>query len=332
MYHNNEMPEKLTFFCKDNDVGLRLDIFLHDAISKKLQNQLISRNRIKSLIENKNVKKDNAVITTASSKTVNNSFYQITIPPLMPAKPIEENIPLDIIFEDKDIIVINKASGMVVHPGFGNNTKTLVNALLYHCKGSLSGIGGITRPGIVHRIDKDTSGIIVSAKNDLAHINLSKQFKDHSINRSYLALVWGILREKQGTISNKISRHSFNRKKMGVNSHGKIATTHWKVIKTIHNLVSLVKCTLETGRTHQIRVHFSHLGHHLVGDKVYTSPKLKKHYLNKDNQLKFNLLTSFPRQALHAYHLSFLHPRTKQIMKFDTKEPNDLNELLSKIE
>ncbi len=331
MFHNNEIPEKLTFFCKDNDVGMRLDVFLHDTISKNFQNQMISRNRIKSLIESKNVKKDNTVITTASSKTVKNSFYQITIPPLIPSKPIEENIPLNIIFEDKDIIVINKAPGMVVHPGFGNNTKTLVNALLYHCKGSLSGIGGITRPGIVHRIDKDTSGIIVSAKNDLAHINLSKQFKEHSINRSYLALVWGILKEKKGTISNKISRHSFNRKKMGVNTHGKTATTHWKVIKTIHNLASLVKCTLETGRTHQIRVHFSHLGHHLVGDKLYTKPKLKKTYLNKDNQLKFDLLTSFPRQALHACHLSFLHPRTKQLMKFDSKEPTDLNELLRKL-
>ena len=217
---------------------------------------------------------------------------------------------------------------MVVHPGFGNQDQTLVNALLYHCKGTLSGIGGVTRPGIVHRIDKDTSGILVSAKNDYSHLKLSTQFREHSITRSYLAVVWGVI-NKKGVIENNISRHPYNRKKMHISKNGKLGITHWKLKQNFSNIASLIECNLKTGRTHQIRVQFANNGNHLIGDKVYYNPKTKKRYLNKKNQNIFNLLKSFPRQALHAKHLSFFHPTTNEKMSFESELPDDINSLIS---
>ena len=221
------MKKVFEFICEISESGKRLDIFLFEKINDNT-NEILSRNRIKSLIENQCVEKDNEVINSPSVKTISNSKYRINVPPPISAKPEPQNIPLDIIYEDQDIIVVNKPAGMVVHPGFGNQDQTLVNALLYHCKGTLSGIGGVSRPGIVHRIDKDTSGILVSAKNDYSHLKLSTQFKEHSITRSYLAIVWGVI-NKKGVIENNISRHPYNRKKMHISKNGKLGITHWKL-------------------------------------------------------------------------------------------------------
>ena len=324
------MSKEFKFICNENESGSRLDVFLFNSI-KENSDELISRNRIKSLIEDNYVEKDNVKIISPSSKTILNSTYKLIIPPVTPAKPLQQNIPLDILYEDDDIIVTNKKAGMVVHPGFGNYSHTLVNALLYHCNGSLSGIGGVSRPGIVHRIDKDTSGVLVSAKNDYAHIHLSNQFKEHSITRSYIALVWGILKYKNGTITNKIARNAYNRKKMGVSNNGKIAITHWEIEKTFLNMASLIKCKLETGRTHQIRVHFSNLGNHLIGDKLYSKPRSKRKFLNKNNQEIYASLKLFPRQALHAYSLSFDHPRNKKRLSFEVNPPIDIRNLLENL-
>ena len=324
------MSKEFKFKCNEDESGIRLDVFLFNSMKENCD-ELISRNRIKSLIEDNYVEKDNVQIISPSSKTILNSIYKLTIPPVTPAKPLQQNIPLDILYEDDDIIVTNKKAGMVVHPGFGNYSHTLVNALLYHCKGSLSGIGGVSRPGIVHRIDKDTSGVLVSAKNDYAHVHLSNQFKEHSITRSYIALVWGILKYKNGTITNKIARNAYNRKKMSVSNNGKIAITHWEIEKTFLNMVSLIKCKLETGRTHQIRVHFSNLGNHLIGDKLYSKPRSKKKFLNKNNQEIYSSLKLFPRQALHAHSLSFDHPRNKKRLSFEVKPPIDIQNLLENL-
>ena len=324
------MSKEFKFKCNEDESGTRLDVFLFNSMKENCD-ELISRNRIKSLIEDNYVEKDNVKIISPSSKTILNSTYKLIIPPVTPAKPLLQNIPLDILYEDDDIIVTNKRAGMVVHPGFGNYSHTLVNALLYHCKGSLSGIGGVSRPGIVHRIDKDTSGILVSAKNDYAHIHLSNQFKEHSITRSYIALVWGILKYKNGTITNKIARNAYNRKKMSVSKNGKIAITHWEIEKTFLNMASLVKCKLETGRTHQIRVHFSNLGNHLIGDKLYSKPRSKKKFLNKNNQEIYSSLNLFPRQALHAHSLSFDHPRNNKRLSFEVNPPIDIQNLLENL-
>ena len=324
------MNKEFEFKCNEDESGTRLDVFLFNSMKENCD-ELISRNRIKSLIEDNYVEKDNVKIISPSSKTILNSTYKLTIPPVTPAKPLQQNIPLDILYEDDDIIVTNKKAGMVVHPGFGNYSHTLVNALLYHCKGSLSGIGGVSRPGIVHRIDKDTSGVLVSAKNDYAHVHLSNQFKEHNITRSYIALVWGILKYKNGTITNKIARNAYNRKKMSVSNNGKIAITHWEIEKTFLNMASLIKCKLETGRTHQIRVHFSNLGNHLIGDKLYSKPRSKKKFLNKNNQEIYASLKLFPRQALHAHSLSFDHPRNNKRLSFEVKPPIDIQNLLENL-
>tara|TARA_B100002051_G_scaffold169285_1_gene159889 strand:+ start:318 stop:1292 length:975 start_codon:yes stop_codon:yes gene_type:complete len=320
------MKKFFEFICEISQSGKRLDIFLFEKMNDNTS-ELLSRNRIKSLIENQCVEKDDKVITSPSVKTILNSKYRIHIPPPISAKPEPQNISLDIIYEDKDIIVVNKPAGMVVHPGFGNQDQTLVNALLYHCKGTLSGIGGVTRPGIVHRIDKDTSGILVSAKNDYSHLKLSNQFKEHSITRSYLAIVWGVI-NKKGILENNISRHPYNRKKMHISKNGKVGITHWELKQTFSNIASLIECNLKTGRTHQIRVQFANNGNHLIGDKVYNNPKTKKRYLNKNNQNIFNLLQSFPRQALHAKHLSFLHPITNKKLSFESELPEDISKLI----
>ena len=330
IFYRPKLSKEFKFICNENESGTRLDVFLFNSIRKNCD-ELISRNRIKFLIEHNYVEKDNVKIISPSTKTTLNSIYKLIIPPVTPAEPLQQNIQLDILYEDNDIIVVNKKSGMVVHPGFGNYSNTLVNALLYHCKGSLSGIGGVSRPGIVHRIDKDTSGVLVSAKNDYAHIHLSNQFKEHSITRLYTAIVWGILKYKNGTITNKIARNAYNRKKMCVSNNGKIAITHWEVEKTFLNMASLIKCKLETGRTHQIRVHFSNLGNNLIGDKLYSKPRSKKKFLNKNNQEIYALLKLFPRQALHAYSLSFEHPRNKKRLSFEVNPAIDMQNLLESL-
>ena len=330
-FYYTDHNSSFEFKCNENNKGIRIDVFLFSQIKDKSNIKIYSRNRIKSLIENNCVSLNNEIVTNVSTKTKTNDLFKLIIPPALPAKPMPEDIPLEVLYEDKDLIVINKPAGMVVHPAFGNHSKTLVNALLYHCKGSLSGIGGISRPGIVHRLDKQTSGILVSAKNDYSHIHLADQFKNHSVTRSYFALVWGIIKQKEGTINEPIARNRISRKKMAVNPNGKSAITHWKVINYYKNFASLINCKLETGRTHQIRVHMSHLGHHLIGDPVYGSSRLKKKFLNKNNEIIFNHLYSFKRQALHAHHLSFIHPRTNKIMHFERPFPNDFDSLIKNL-
>ena len=252
----------------------------------------------------------------------------IVIPPPTPAEPQPEEIPLEILFEDSEVVVVNKGAGMVVHPGAGNPEGTLVNALLAHCK-DLSGVGGELRPGIVHRIDKDTSGTLVVAKSDRAHNALAEQFKAHTIKRVYLALVYGSLKEDKGRIESIIGRHPVERKKMsGKARHGKEAITHWRVVARYQG-VSLIQLRLETGRTHQIRVHLSEAGHPLVADELYGGGGRLSGL--QDPVLK-QMIRAMGRQALHAKTLGFLHPITKEYLEFDTELPADMAGIIEYLE
>ena len=272
---------------------------------------------------------EDEAIADKDFKTRLGDVYQINIPAPEEPEPIAQDIELDILYEDDDLIVVNKPQGMTVHPAAGATRDTLVNALLYHCKDSLSGIGGVARPGIVHRIDRFTSGVLVIAKNDFAHKDLAEQFFKHSIERTYFALVYGVPCEKKGTIEGNIARSSFDRKKMAlVKNGGKHAITHYETIESFKNAVSLVKCNLETGRTHQIRVHLSSIGHHLVGDDVYEKPK--KTSILLPNELK-KLVNNFQRQALHAFSLGFIHPRSKEFLYFEAKIPDDMRVLIDEL-
>ena len=236
-----------------------------------------------------------------------------------------ENIPLDIVYEDDDVIVVNKPQGMVVHPAPGHPDHTLVNALLYHCK-DLSGIGGVKRPGIVHRIDKETSGILVAAKNDVAHKGLCEQFAEHSIDRTYYAFCFGAPSPLNGTIEGNIGRSPYDRKKMAVlKTGGKPAITHYMTVENFKNLAAMVKCNLETGRTHQIRVHLSQKGNNLIGDKLYV--KAKKLTAKTIDETKRLFVNNFARQALHAQSLGFVHPVTGEKMFFESEIPEDLKQL-----
>ena len=276
-----------------------------------------SRSKITSLIEEGNVRV-NGILVSKNYKAKVGDSIDITLPEIKEYEAVAENISLDIIYEDDDLIVVNKPKGMVVHPAAGNYSGTLVNALLYHCKGSLSGINGIMRPGIVHRIDKDTSGLLVVAKNDFSHNILAEQFKDHSCTREYQAIIYGNLKDDQITVDMPIGRHKIERKKMSCNSNStKNAVTHCKVL-TRYNGFCHVKCNLETGRTHQIRVHLSTIGHFIVGDLVYGRDigKIKLDYEG---------------QCLHAKTLGFIHPRTNEYMLFDSVLPEYFVKTLEKI-
>ncbi|MBO4644488.1 MAG: RluA family pseudouridine synthase [Alphaproteobacteria bacterium] len=288
----------------------------------------LSRSRISALIEQGQVFLNKEALRDQDRKTAPNEVYRIILPPPIEAVPVAQEIPLEIIYEDNDLLVLNKPAGMVVHPAAGNHEGTLVNALLAHCRQSLSGIGGVIRPGIVHRLDKETSGLMVVAKNDEAHQGLSEQFAVHSLERSYLALVWGMLSPSSGVIETQIGRSSVNRKKMAVvASGGKRAETHYQMVETYAaGKISLVKCTLKTGRTHQVRVHMTALGHSLIGDKMYgKAPK---------GAQQSDLLTEaakFPRQALHSYKMSFVHPITHKTMNFEIPLPPDMRRLIDSI-
>ena len=300
--------------------GLRIDKFLSLSFPK------ISRSQLQRLIKDGNVSCDENIIVDNSFKVREGDVYQLFVPPAIVAEPQPENIPLDIVYEDDDIVVVNKSAGMTVHPAPGAPNGTLVNALLFHCGESLSGIGGIKRPGIVHRIDKDTSGLLVVAKNDVAHHFLSEQFFEHSIERTYFALVYGVPQPMDGDIEGNIARSIYDRKKMAlVSNAGKYALTHYKTVEVFKNVASLVKCNLETGRTHQIRVHMSSIGCNLIGDKVYEKSK-KTAIKGIDENVKKAILT-FPRQALHATTLGFVHPRTKVMMNFSSPFPEDFENL-----
>ena len=304
--------------------GNRIDKFLQSQLSK------ISRTRLQSLIRNGNVKLNDAVIYEVSKKIKKEDIIEVDFPSPKETLIKPQNMSLDILYDDSDIIIINKSPGVVVHPGAGNYEKTIVNGLLFHYQNRLSSVGGKLRPGIVHRIDKDTSGVIVVAKNDNAHINLSKQFSDHTIKRTYEALIWGSLKPKSGRISEKISRSTKNRQLMTVRKDkGKKAITNYKTLEIYQNLnlpkISLVECNLETGRTHQIRVHMNFKGNQILGDKSYGKSKKKFKKIDLDLEKKIN---NFGRQALHAKNLGFKHPQTGKEIFFEAKRPEDFDALV----
>ncbi|WP_288349751.1 RluA family pseudouridine synthase [uncultured Thalassospira sp.] len=325
MTSSDQMPEELRYIATAQDEGARLDKVLAVAWPDQ------SRSRIKALIEDGHLRVNGDVARKMSAKVKQDDMFELVIPPAEPAEPIAENIKLDVLYEDDDLLVINKPAGMVVHPAAGNESGTLVNALLAHCGDSLSGIGGVKRPGIVHRLDKDTSGAMVVAKNDTAHRALSTLFSEdkENIDRAYLAVVWGVPRPLAGDIEGNIGRSPRNRKKMTVlRTGGKYALTHYKTLQSRDDsLASLVECRLATGRTHQIRVHMTHIGHSLVCDPVYGRNKNSQ----KCNFETQELLNAFNKQALHARTLGFIHPRTGEYISTTAPLPDDLNALIESL-
>ncbi len=291
----------------------------------------LSRSRLKALILAGSVSVGTAPLRDPAYHVAPGDTITIDVPEAAPAEPGPENIALAIVYEDADIIVIDKPKGLVVHPAAGHETGTLVNALIAHCGASLSGIGGVRRPGIVHRLDKDTSGLMVVAKNDLAHQSLTAQFADHgrtgSMERGYLAFAWGVPNRQRGTIDAPIDRHPRAREKMAVREGGREAVTHWEIKESFKGrdgkgVGALLACRLETGRTHQIRVHLAHIGHPLLGDAVYGPHfKTKASHLGPTGQ---TALAALGRQALHAYLLVFEHPRTGEILRWESPLPEDL--------
>jgi 23S rRNA pseudouridine1911/1915/1917 synthase len=311
-----------TLSVTEPQAGKRLDKWLADTLPE------LSRSRLKALIEEGQVTLAGLVVRDASRKVRAGDQIAVAIPEAQPAEPEAEAIALCVVYEDDQLIVIDKPPGMVVHPAAGNPTATLVNALLHHCDDSLSGIGGVRRPGIVHRIDKDTSGLLVAAKTDIAHHGLAEQFAVHSITRAYRAVCWGVPAPRQGEIAGNIGRSPTNRKKMAVVSHGgKSALTRYQVLKSFGMAAALVECRLATGRTHQIRVHMTSIGHPLIGDPLYGRAGGKG--LPADIKAR---LTAFPRQALHAFLLGFSHPTTGEQLVFESEIPNDFKELITSLE
>ncbi|WP_373087487.1 RluA family pseudouridine synthase [Sneathiella sp.] len=306
----------------DDAVGGRLDRLLADALDA------LSRSRIKALIKAGMVQLDGQAMKDPARTVRLGEVFEIIIPDATEPDPEPEDIPLDIVFEDAHLIVINKSAGMVVHPAAGNWSGTLVNALLFHCRDSLSGIGGVKRPGIVHRIDKDTSGLMVAAKTDAAHQGLAALFEAHDIERRYRAVVWGRVYPKTGVIEENIGRDPHNRKRMTtVSGGGKTASTSYELEENFNDVASLVRCDLKTGRTHQIRVHMAHIGHPLVGDPVYTRSKPRRTQTLSEERQK--IIQDFRRQALHAQTLGFVHPVTDKPLNFAVEFPSDMKRLVA---
>lgn len=302
--------EILDFFVEQEEGGLRIDRYLAETqedLTRSYLQKLIAEGRVKV---NENTVK-------ANYKVNDGDMIKLILPPPVDLDLKPENIPLDIVYEDKDIIIINKRKGMVVHPAAGHYSNTLVNALLYHCKDELSGINGILRPGIVHRIDMNTTGVLVACKNDKAHQCIAEQLKVHSITRKYNAVVFQPFKELTGTVEAPIGRHPVDRKKMAVNhKNGKHAVTHYQLLENLGGRYAHIECTLETGRTHQIRVHMASIGHPLLGDELYSN--------NKSN-------FSLEGQALHARVLGFIHPATGAYVEFEAPLPAYYEELLNKL-
>lgn len=307
----------------DDRPAERLDTFVAECLPD------VSRSQLKKLINSGQITLDGA-ITKASSKLKGGESVQVVLPDPESIEALPEAIPLHVLYEDQDLIVIDKPAGMVVHPAVGHPHGTLVNALLHHCT-DLAGIGGEIRPGIVHRIDKDTSGVIVVTKNDLSHQHLAAQFKDHSIKRRYLALVHGAPNGHSGTIDQPIGRHPTQRKKMSSKArNSKRAVTHWKVIKQYNiNRLSLVELRLETGRTHQIRVHFTEINCPLIADPLYGNRS--RTIAIKDMELR-KLIDQLPGQALHAQCLGFIHPRSGKYLEFSSEIPETLQRILTHLD
>lgn len=307
----------LTAVVPDDAAGWRLDRALAVALPTH------SRERLKALISSGQVStQQGALVRDPAAKVLPGAIFEVRLPAPAPAHNEAQDIPLTVVFEDEHLIVIDKPAGLVVHPAAGNLDGTLVNALLHHCRGSLSGIGGVERPGIVHRIDKDTSGLMVAAKTDPAHVGLAAQFAKHSIDRRYRAIVAGRPRPAEGTVDAPLARSAANRKKIAIvgDGRGKRAVTHFSTIEPLR-AAALVECRLETGRTHQVRVHMASLGHPLLGDPVYGRSRPEHRELL--NRLQFK------RQALHAAHLGFLHPITSAALSFDSEIPADMQLLFS---
>ena len=292
----------------EDDELVRIDKYL------SMTSPELTRNRIQGLISEGNITVNDKVVK-ASYKVCENDVIKMLIPDAVPVDIPAENIPLDIVYEDDDILIINKPKGMVVHPAPGHYTGTLVNALMYHCKDKLSGINGELRPGIVHRIDMDTTGLLIICKNDIAHNFIAEQLKEHSITRKYQAIVYNAFNEEEGTVEGNIGRHPQERKKMAIVPDGRHAVTHYKVLKNMGKY-ALVECQLETGRTHQIRVHMTSIKHPLLGDELY-GPK--------------NCPFKLKGQVLHAKTIGFIHPTTKEYIEFDSELPDYFKGLIDKL-
>ena len=300
--------EPILLRASEESKNQRLDAFLASSLDG------LTRSQAARLIESGEVAV-NGKTAGKSYKLAGGEDIAVTLPEPEPVEAVPQDIPLDVVYEDADVIVVNKPSGMVVHPAPGHPDGTLVNALLYHCAGTLSGVGGALRPGIVHRIDRDTSGLIIAAKNDAAHQYLSAQLDDHTLARTYECIVVGALREDRGTVNAPIARHPTDRKRMAVVAGGREAVTHWEVIARYPGYTH-VRCRLETGRTHQIRVHMAYIGHPILGDTVYGAKKE---------------VPGLTGQCLHAVGLRFLHPRTHEVMELSCPLPEEFTRMLQKI-
>ena len=300
--------EPIRLRASEESKNQRLDAFLASSLDG------LTRSQATRLIESGEVAVNGRAVSK-SYKLAGGEDIAVTLPEPEPVEAVPQDIPLDVVYEDADVIVVNKPSGMVVHPAPGHPDGTLVNALLYHCAGTLSGVGGALRPGIVHRIDRDTSGLIIAAKNDAAHQYLSAQLADHTLARTYECIVVGALREDRGTVDAPIARHPTDRKRMAVVAGGREAVTHWEVIARYPGYTH-VRCRLETGRTHQIRVHMAYIGHPILGDTVYGAKKE---------------IPGLTGQCLHAVGLRFLHPRTHEVMELSCPLPDEFTRMLQKI-
>ena len=300
--------EPILLRASEESKNQRLDAFLASSLDG------LTRSQATRLIESGEVAVNGRAVSK-SYKLAGGEDVAVTLPEPEPVEVVPQDIPLDVVYEDADVIVVNKPSGMVVHPAPGHPDGTLVNALLYHCAGTLSGIGGALRPGIVHRIDRDTSGLIIAAKNDAAHQYLSAQLADHTLARTYECIVVGKLREDRGTVDAPIARHPTDRKRMAVVAGGREAVTHWEVIARYPGYTH-VRCRLETGRTHQIRVHMAYIGHPILGDTVYGAKKE---------------VPGLTGQCLHAVGLRFLHPRTHEVVELSCPLPDEFTRMLQKI-
>ena len=300
--------EPILLRASEESKNQRLDAFLASSLDG------LTRSQATQLIESGEVAVNGRAVSK-SYKLAGGEDIAVTLPEPEPVEAVPQDIPLDVVYEDADVIVVNKPSGMVVHPAPGHPDGTLVNALLYHCAGTLSGVGGALRPGIVHRIDRDTSGLIIAAKNDAAHQYLSAQLADHTLARTYECIVVGKLREDRGTVDAPITRHPTDRKRMAVVAGGREAVTHWEVIARYPGYTH-VRCRLETGRTHQIRVHMAYIGHPILGDTVYGAKKE---------------VPGLTGQCLHAVGLRFLHPRTHEVVELSCPLPEEFTRMLQKI-
>ena len=301
--------EILEFSVDGSENGIRIDRYLSE------KNAELSRSYLQKLLKEQGITVNGREVK-ANYKVQAGDEIRISLPDLSEPDILPEDIPLDILYEDEDVMMVNKPKGMVVHPSAGHTSGTLVNAILFHCQGNLSGINGVMRPGIVHRIDKDTTGALLICKNDVAHRDLAEQLKEHSIKRRYRAIVSGNLKDDEGTVEGPIGRHPVDRKKMAINyKNGKEAITHYKVLERFGN-ATYIECRLETGRTHQIRVHMTSIGHPLLGDEVYGSGKNPYHLQG---------------QALHAMVLGFVHPRTGEYLEFTAPLPEYFTNLLEKL-